>query len=92
MLAAAAAATVAAVALTVVGCDDGPRHCVDSQNHLEPDAVCEAHGGGHGGGGYFYVRGGSSGWHNGDLVIGSHADGGFHFGGFGHGGGEGGGE
>lgn len=78
---------LAAAALAAVGCHDKPRHCVDAQSHLEPDANCELHPGGSGVG-FHYVYGGSSGGHVGDIVIGASVS----RGGFGGGGGEGGGE
>jgi hypothetical protein len=78
---------LAAVALSAIGCHDEPRHCVDAQNRLQPDSVCEARSGGGGVvGGYHYVWGGASGGHYGDSVVGSSVS----RGGFGHGGGEGG--
>ncbi len=76
---------LAAVALASIGCHDGPRNCVDAQNHLMPEANCANHAGG---GGFHYVYGGSSGGHVGDIVIGASVS----RGGFGGGGGEGGGE
>jgi len=84
---------LAAVALTAIGCQDEPRHCVDAQNHLQPDSVCEARQTSAGYyGGYHYVSGGSSGGHYGDTVVGGSSEGGVSRGGFGHGGGSGGGE
>lgn len=78
---------LAAAAMASIGCHNGPRHCVDAQNHLMPDSYCEEHHSG----GYFYVYGGSSGGHMGDTVVGaSHSS--YSFGGFGHGGGGEGGE
>jgi hypothetical protein len=76
---------LAAAALASIGCHDGPRSCVDAQHHLLPDSYCEEHHGG----GFFYVYGGSSGGHIGDSVVGAHESG-ASFGGFGHGGGDGG--
>jgi hypothetical protein len=58
---------LAAAALASVGCHDQPRHCVDAQNHLQPDSVCEARQGST----FHYVYGGSSGGHYGDTVVGS---------------------
>jgi hypothetical protein len=75
---------LAAAALASIGCHDRPRHCVDAQSHLMPDANCETHATG----GFHYVYGGSSGGHVGDIVIGASVS----RGGFGGGGGEGGGE
>ena len=70
LLAAAALASLGTAAMT--GCHDEPRHCVDAQNHLQPDSVCEARQGSSGVvGGYHYVYGGSSGGHYGDTVVGS---------------------
>ena len=82
---------LAAAALASVGCHERPRHCVDAQSHLEPDADCELHPGV---GGFHYVYGGSSGGHMGDTVVGGSttSSSGVSRGGFGHGGGEGGGE
>lgn len=79
---------LAAAAMVSIGCHDRPRHCVDGQSRLQPDAACQASSGGVVGG-YHYVYGGSSGGHVGDFVIGASASRG-GFGGFGHGGGEGG--
>jgi hypothetical protein len=77
---------LAAAALASVGChSNGARHCVDSQHHLMPDSYCEEQHNGH----FYYVYGGSSGGHIGDTVIGSSTSS-VSFGGFGHGGGEGG--
>ena len=76
---------LAVAALASIGCNNGPRHCVDAQNHLMPDSYCEEHHAG----GYFYVYGGSSGGHVGDVVVGGSSSS-VSFGGFGHGGGEGG--
>jgi hypothetical protein len=76
---------LAAAAMVSIGCNNGPRHCVDAQNHLMPDSYCEApHGGG-----FFYVYGGSSGGHIGDSVVGASTSS-VSFGGFGHGGEDGG--
>ena len=74
---------LAAVALATIGCHDEPRHCVDAQNHLMPDANCATHSGGVGV--FHYVYGGSSGGHVGDVIVGASVS----RGGFG-GGGEGG--
>ena len=79
---------LAAAALASVGCHERPRHCVDAQSHLEPDADCELHPGV---GGFHYVYGGSSGGHIGDSVVGASSSS-YSFGGFGHGGGGEGGE
>jgi len=76
---------LAAAALTSIGCHNGPRHCVDAQNRLMPDSYCEEH---HAPGVHF-VYGGSSGGHVGDVVVGGSSSG-ISFGGFGHGGGDGG--
>jgi hypothetical protein len=75
---------LAAAALVSIGCHDEPRHCVDAQNHLEPDSYCSS--GSHTG--FHYVYGGSSGGHYGDAIVGSSVS----RGGFGHGGGGEGGE
>jgi hypothetical protein len=77
---------LAAAALASIGChDNGPRRCVDAQNHLMPDSYCdEKHGSG-----VHFVYGGSSGGHVGDMVVGA-SESGISFGGFGHGGGDGG--
>jgi hypothetical protein len=77
-----AVAALASIGSTT-GCHDQPRHCVDAQNHLQPDSVCEARAGV---GGFHYVYGGASGGHYGDTVVGSSVS----RGGFGGGGGEGG--
>lgn len=84
LLASVALASMGPVGL--IGCHDEPRHCVDAQNHLMPDANCATHSGGVGM--FHYVYGGSSGGHVGDIVIGASVS----RGGFGGGGGEGGGE
>ncbi len=76
---------LAAAAMASIGCHNGPRHCVDAQHRLLPDSYCEEHHEG----GYFYVYGGSSGGHFGDVVVGASSSS-ISFGGFGHGGGEGG--
>jgi hypothetical protein len=76
---------LAAAALVSIGCHEQPRHCVDAQSHLEPDADCKLHSGT---GGFHYIYGGSSGGHVGDIVIGASTS----RGGFGGSGGEGGGE
>jgi hypothetical protein len=75
---------LAAAALASVGCHNGPQHCVDAQNHLMPDSYCEEHHVG-----FRYVYGGSSGGHFGDSVVGASSSS-VSFGGFGHGGGDGG--
>jgi hypothetical protein len=76
---------LAAAAVASIGChSNGPRHCVDAQHHLMPDSYCEQ---GHGGS--YYVYGGSSGGHFGDVVVGASSSS-TSFGGFGHGGGDGG--
>ncbi|WP_263355667.1 hypothetical protein [Acidicapsa ligni] len=94
---------LAALALTTIGttigCHDepeGPRSCVDKENHLVPAANCEAHGGSGVVIPFHYVYGGSSGGHYGDMVVGA-SETGVSRGGFGHSGeggegGEGGGE
>jgi len=91
---------LAALALSVTACKQQPRNCVDAQNHLLPDSVCQVDSssnrngstgyyGGYGGGHWMY--GGSSGGHMGDAVVGgSMSRGGF--GAIGHSGGFGGGE
>jgi hypothetical protein len=87
LLAAAALASLASA--PTIGCrDNGPPHCVDAQNRLAPDAMCQTGAGGVGYAGYRYVYGGSSGGHFGDTVVGSSVS----RGGFGHGGGGEGGE
>jgi hypothetical protein len=75
---------LAAAALASVGCHDQPRHCVDAQNHLLPDSVCQVNpaSGGH------FVYGGSSGGHYGDVVVGSSVTRGGFGGFFGGGGGD----
>lgn len=78
---------LAAAAMASIGCNNGPRHCVDAQHHLMPDSYCEEHHSG----GYYYVYGGSSGGHVGDTVVGASTSS-VSFGGFGHGGGGEGGE
>jgi len=78
---------LAAAALVSIGCHEQPRHCVDAQNHLEPDSYCDSNTST----GFHYVYGGSSGGHYGDTVEGSSVSrGGFGHGGGGEGGGEGG--
>jgi uncharacterized membrane protein YgcG len=73
---------LAAIALSMTACHDERRDCVDAQNRLQPESVCQAGTpGGH------YIYGGSSGGHTGDSVVG----GGVSRGGFGGtGGGDGG--
>lgn len=69
------------------------RNCVDRQGRIVPDRNCGASSGT--GGGYRYVYGGSSGGHVGDAVVGGRStpsESGVSRGGFGHAGGEGGGE
>ena len=56
---------LAAAALTSIGCHNGPRHCVDAQNHKIPDSACQVHSTG-----AHYIYGGASGGHYGDAVIG----------------------
>ena len=86
---------LAAVALFATGCRDVPetRNCVDRQGRIAPEGNCQAHSGG---GGFYYLYGGRSGGHVGDVVVGGNTSpgrGGVTRGGFGHaGGGEGGGE
>ncbi len=81
---------LAAAALASIGCQEGPRHCVDAQNHLVQDFACEQKQDTTGHVGYHYVSGGSSGGHVGDTVVGA-SESGVTRGGFGHGdGGEGG--
>ena len=77
---------LAAVAVSVTGCDT--RHCVDKQNHIQPDGYCQASDSHMLG--YHYVHGGWSGGHIGDTVVGSSstARGGFGATGGSHGGGE----
>jgi hypothetical protein len=77
-----AVAALASIGSTT-GCHDQPRHCVDAQNHLQPDSVCEARQGT----GFHYVYGGASGGHYGDVVVGASVSRG-GFGGFGGDGGE----
>lgn len=91
---------LAAIALSATACRDTrseTRNCVDAQGHIVPDTNCE-----HRGGGayvpYHYLYGGVSGGRVGDSVVGGRSapagaeEGGVSRGGFGHGGGEGGGE
>jgi hypothetical protein len=86
---------LAALALLTTGCQDTPesRNCVDAQGRIVPDRDCETHAPGVP---YHYIYGGSSGGHEGDTVVGgsatSSSEAGVARGGFGHGGGEGGGE
>ena len=77
---------LAALALTVVGCRDERRNCVDSQNHLLPDGACQVNNSGGASGSYgstgsgtgyvggylgpHWIYGGSSGGHVGDSVVG----------------------
>ncbi|HEY1578441.1 MAG TPA: hypothetical protein VGF82_15350 [Terracidiphilus sp.] len=85
---------LAAVALSMTACRSERRDCVDKGGHLEPDAYCQATGGGSGST-YHYIYGGASGGHVGDSVIGGSSTprGGFGaFGGDGGGGHAGGGE
>ncbi|KAA6461792.1 hypothetical protein DYQ86_09025 [Acidobacteria bacterium AB60] len=80
---------LAAVAAFVTACQNEPRHCVDSQGRIVPDASCAASGSG--GGAFRYVYGGSSGGRIGDTVVGgSTSPSGVSRGGFGGHGGEGG--
>lgn len=92
---------LAALALTVTGCREQRRSCVDAQNHLLPEGACQVNNSGgasgsYGGTGYGYgggahwIYGGSSGGHTGDAVVGGSISRG-GFGGFGgsHGGGGG---
>jgi hypothetical protein len=79
-------ATVAGISIgagSYTGCQDRPRHCVDAQNHLVPDASCQTNSSF----GYHYVYGGSSGGNYGDVVVGASVSRG-GFGGFGGDGGE----
>jgi hypothetical protein len=81
---------LAAVAIASIGCQEEQRHCVDAQNHLMPDSLCEQKQNTGGGVVYHYVAGGSSGGHVGDTVVGA-SESGVTRGGFGHGdGGDGG--
>lgn len=83
---------LAALALVTVGCrDDETRNCVDAQGRIVPDTSCQSPPAG---APYHFIYGGSSGGHIGDAVIGGSAtpSGGIFRGGFGHGGGDGGGE
>ena len=85
---------LAALALLATGCHDTPesRNCVDAQGRIAPEGNCQAHSSG---GGYHYIYGGRSGGRVGDAVVGgssTSSEGGVSRGGFGHGGGEGGGE
>lgn len=79
---------LAAAAMVSIGCHDEPRHCVDAQNHLQPDLYCNSAAVG----GYHYVYGGSSGGHYGDVVEGASVSRGGFGGEGGHGGGGEGGE
>jgi hypothetical protein len=80
---------LAAAGLAAIGCHDQPRHCVDAQGRLLPDASCQNSTPGFG---VHYVYGGSSGGHVGDIVVGASSEPGIFRGGFGgHGGGDGGG-
>src|SRR5579859_6618945 len=86
---------LASVALLAAGCRDIPetRNCVDAQGRIVPEANCRPQP--TGAGAYHYVYGGSSGGHIGDAVVGGSTtpgEGGVSRGGFGHAGGEGGGE
>jgi hypothetical protein len=76
---------LAAAAVASIGCRDLPKHCVDAQNRLQPDSYCQDHPDA----GYHHVWGGSSGGHFGDVVVGASSSS-TSFGGFGHGGGDGG--
>jgi len=82
---------LAALALSVTGCRDQRRNCVDSQNRLLPDSACQAPRSGYYGGGGHYIYGGSSGGRVGDAVVGGSVSRG-GFGGFGGSHGFGGGE
>jgi hypothetical protein len=85
LLAVAGLGTLGIIAASEMdGCDNGPAHCVDAQNHLMPDAYCQNSSFV----GYHYVYGGSCGGHLGDVVFG----GSISRGGFGQGGGDEGGE
>jgi len=77
------------------GCRGGyeSRNCVDGQGRIVPSSNCQAPGSG--GTGYHYIYGGASGGRIGDRVVGGRStpsESGITRGGFGHGGGEGGGE
>jgi hypothetical protein len=83
---------LAAIALLPLGCrDDETRNCVDAQGRIVPDTSCQNSTPG---APYHYLYGGSSGGHIGDAVIGGSTtpSSGVSTGGFGHGGGDGGGE
>jgi len=83
---------LAALALFTIACHDSEtRNCVDAQGRIVPDTSCQTATPGVP---YHYVYGGSSGGHLGDTVLGGSTTptGGIFRGGFGHGGGEGGGE
>ncbi|HEY1984361.1 MAG TPA: hypothetical protein VGG85_03075 [Terracidiphilus sp.] len=76
-------------------CHDTPesRNCVDAQGRIVPDTNCQTHS--YGGSTYHYIYGGSSGGRVGDAVVGGSStpsESGVSRGGFGHGGGDGGGE
>jgi uncharacterized membrane protein YgcG len=75
---------LAAIALSMTGCRDEQRDCVDAQGRKVPDTNCE-----YGYGGTHYIYSGSSGGHYGDSVIGGSSVSRGGFGGIGgsHGGG-----
>lgn len=85
---------LAAFALFATACRDAEtRNCVDAQGRIVSDAECQTHSSSSPGT-FHYIYGGSSGGHMGDTVIGGSItpSSGIFRGGFGHGGGEGGGE
>ncbi len=90
---------LATLAAFATGCHNTPeaRHCVDAQGRIVPDSNCETHSGSAAGAflAYHYLYGGASGGRVGDQVVGGRStpsQSSVSRGGFGHGGGEGGGE
>lgn len=66
------------IALSVAGCHDERRDCVDPQGRIIPDGGCQT-----GSPGAHYIYGGSSGGHMGDSVVGGSSVSRGGFGGFG---------
>jgi len=83
---------VAALAITITGCRDERRDCVDSHGRIVPDSACQAGGSSNAYVGAHYVYGGSSGGQVGDAVVGGSSVSRGGFGGIGGTGGSGGGD
>jgi hypothetical protein len=80
---------LAVLALTITGCRDERRDCVDSHGRIVPDSACQAGSSSAAYIGAHYVYGGSSGGNVGDAVVGGSS---VSRGGFGGLGGSGGGD